>query len=123
MFDSEKDKRKNMRADVHFVVAYGRKYNDDLVDRDVSQTRNISEGGMLMTTSRPFEPMTSLSLNVKLPVYHDSVQVNARVLESRQVHSNLVYFTRLEFTKIDEDKRKAIEQTVAYYTRKNRLSN
>jgi len=123
MVDTEIDKRRSARADVHFVTAYGRISNDSLVDRDVTQTKNISEGGLLLTTSKPFEPSTSLSLKINLPTFADPVQITGTVLESRQIHSNLVYLTRLEFSAMDEQKRKAIQQTVEYYARKKRLQN
>jgi hypothetical protein len=121
MLETEIDKRRSARADVHFVTAYGRISDDKIVDRDVTQTKNISEGGVLLTTSRAFEPSTNLSLKINLPIFTDPVQMTGTVLESRQIHSNLVYLTRLEFSGMDDQKRKAIQQTVEYYARKNRL--
>ena len=123
MLETEIDKRRSARADGHFITAYGRINNDTLVDRDVTQAKNISEGGMLITTSRPFEPSTNLSLKINLPTVAEPVQMTGTVIESRQLHQNLIYLTRLEFSGIDEQKRKAIQQTVEYYSRKNRLQH
>jgi c-di-GMP-binding flagellar brake protein YcgR len=123
MLETEIDKRRSARADVHFITAYGRINSDTIVERDVTQTKNISEGGVLLTTSRPFEPSANLSLKINLPTFAEPVQMTGIVLESKQLHRNLVYLTRLEFIGIDEQKRKAIQQTVEYYSRRNRLQH
>jgi hypothetical protein len=120
---TETDKRKHFRADVRFVVAYGRMNNDSIVDRDVSQTKNISESGMAFTTSHPFDPQTSLMLQIKLPVASESVQVTATVVESKEIRPNFMYFTRVSFSEINDQNRRAIQQTVDYYARKHRLQN
>jgi len=120
MVNAEIDKRRSARADAHFTTSYGRIIEDAIVDRDITQTMNISEVGVLITTSRAFEPATNLSLKINLPA--EPVNVTGTVIESRQLHS-LIYLTRLEFSGIDEQKRKAIQQTVEYYSRKNRFQH
>jgi hypothetical protein len=117
---AETDKRKFPRADARFIVSYGRISYDAIVDRDVSQTRNISEAGAAFTTSRPFAPQTNLMLTIKLPQAAQPVQVTGTVLESKEISPRLVYFTRVNFAEIDDQKRRAIQQTVDHYARRNR---
>jgi c-di-GMP-binding flagellar brake protein YcgR len=119
--DAETEKRKNARADARFIVAYARLDSGKASDRDISQTRNISEGGLALTTSRPFASQTNMTLKIKLPVEAEAVEVSGTVIESKEINRNYVYFTRISFSHIDEQKRRAIQQTVEYYARKNRL--
>ncbi|MFA5099830.1 MAG: PilZ domain-containing protein [Candidatus Omnitrophota bacterium] len=121
--ETETDKRKTSRADVHFMVAYGRMREDTIVDRDISQTKNLSEGGLAFTTSQPFTPQTNLSLKIKLPVTAEPVQITGTVIESREVNPHYIYFTRVTFPEMDEQKRRAIQQTIAYYVRKRSLTH
>jgi hypothetical protein len=121
--ETEIDKRRSYRADVRFMVAYARMQENTLVDRDISQTKNISEGGMAFTTSQPFKPETNLTLNIKLPVTEQPVQITGTVIESKEVSPHYIYFTRVTFSGIDEQKLRAIQQTVAYYARKTRLQH
>jgi hypothetical protein len=121
--ETETDKRKSNRADVRFMVAYGRINEDAIVDRDISQTKNISEGGMALTTSQPFTPHTNLTLNIKLPITETPVLVTGTVMESKEISPRFIYYTRVAFCEIDEPKRRAIQQTIAYYARKIRLQH
>jgi len=121
MNETETDKRHYDRADVHFMVAYGRKIDNNLVDRDLSQTKNISELGMLITTRKAFDASTCLDLKVKLPVKIEPIQITGTVQESREISPNMIYLTRLTFSGIDEQKRKAIQETVQYYARRKSL--
>ncbi len=123
MHQTETDKRKLDRADVHFLVAYGRPSENTLVDRDLSQTKNISEKGMLLTTRKPFDPETRLDLKLKLPINTEPVHLTAKVQESKEISPDLIYLTRLVFADVDEQIRKAIRQTVQYYVRKNTLKS
>jgi len=118
LLETQYDKRKHFRADARFVVSYGRVQHDSIVDRDISQTKNISETGAAFTTSRPFEAKTNLMLQIKLPVVQESVQVFGTVLESREIRPHLVYYTRVTFSEIEAQKRQAIQQIVSHYTRK-----
>ena len=119
--ETETDKRKTHRADVRFMVAYGRIDENTIVDRDISQTKNICEGGMAFTTSQPFTPQTNLTLKIKLPITNEPVQITGTVIESKEISPRFIYFTRVSFAEIDEQKRRAIQQTIAYYARKTRL--
>jgi hypothetical protein len=86
---------------------------------DISQTKNVSLGGMLLTTNREFKVGTSLALEIRLPFDPSPIMLIARVMDSREIIKDLIYDTRLNFLAVDEKHRKAISDTVGYYIKKN----
>lgn len=110
------EKRRYPRISGRFIVSYRIVEEQDNVD--ISQTKNLSLGGMLLTTNRQFAPGTSLALEIRLPFDPNPIMLIGKVVESREVTKNLIYDTRLEFLAIDEKHRKLISQTVNYYIKK-----
>ena len=91
------DKRQHPRRDASLVVSYR---PEDLTARyDITHTRNVSQGGMLLTTARAFGRGVVLAVHVKLTYRgsSSSVQGTAEVVESREVVSCLIYETRVRF--------------------------
>ena len=106
------EKRKYPRASGHFVVSY-RVFNEaDNVD--ISKTKNLSLGGMLLTTNRPFEPGTNLALEIRLPFDAHPILLMGKVVESREISKNMIYDTRIQFVAVDEHHRRVIGGTVEY---------
>ena len=91
---------------------------DESDNIDVSQTKNVCLGGMLLTTNRKFEPGTNLALEIRLPFDPNPIMLIARVLESKEISSNLIYDTRLMFLAVDEKHKRVINETVDYYLKK-----
>ena len=112
------ERRKHPRVSGRFIVSY-RILKDGEYD-DLSQTKNISLGGMLLTTNRQFPPGTVLALEIRLPFDPDPIRVTGKVLESHEVTRNLIYDTRLEFFHMNDRYKKAIHATVDYYLRKDK---
>jgi hypothetical protein len=110
------ERRKYPRIIGRFIVAY--RILEEVDNADISQTKNISLGGMLLTTNRKFEPGTNLNLEIRLPFDPDPIKIIARVLESKEVTKHLIYDTRLQFLTIDEKHIKVIGETVEYYLKK-----
>lgn len=111
------ERRKHPRiSNAHFIVSYRIPQESNNVD--VSQTKNLSLGGMLLTTNREFEPGTNLALEIRLPFDPNPILLVAKVLESRQIIKDLLYDTRLEFLSVDEKHRKLIAKTVEHYLKK-----
>jgi len=110
------ERRKYPRIVGRFIVAY--RVIDEVDKVDISQTKNISLGGMLLTTNRKFDAGTNLSLEIRLPFDPDPIKIIAKVLESKEITKNLIYDTRLMFLTIDEKHIKIITETVNYYTKK-----
>jgi len=110
------ERRKFHRINGRFIVSYRVMEEADSID--ISQTKNISLGGMLLTTNRQFAPGTNLALEIRLPFDPHPIMLIARVLESREITKHLIYDTRLEFLSVDDRHRKAIARTVDYYLTK-----
>jgi c-di-GMP-binding flagellar brake protein YcgR len=111
------ERRKHVRiSNAHFVVSY--RIFEESDNTDVSQTKNLSLGGMLLTTNREFQPGTNLALEIRLPFDPNPIMLVGKVLDSRQIIKDLLYDTRLEFLAVDENHRKVIVKTVEHYLKK-----
>jgi len=110
------EQRKHPRITGRFIVSY--RVLEEVDNTDISQTKNISLGGMLLTTNRKFDPGTKLALEMRLPTDPHPLMLIGKVLESREVTRNLIYDTRIEFLAVDERHRKSITETVSHYSKK-----
>ncbi|MFH1281486.1 MAG: PilZ domain-containing protein [Candidatus Omnitrophota bacterium] len=111
-----KEKRMHPRASGRFIVSYRVIPNNN--NADISQTKNLCLGGMLLTTNCQFPVGTNLALEIRLPFDPDPIMIIAKVLESKEITKNIIYDTRLVFLAIDEKHRLAIGETVGYYLKK-----
>ncbi|MCX5708205.1 MAG: PilZ domain-containing protein [Candidatus Omnitrophica bacterium] len=107
------ERRKNPRARGRFIVSY--RILNEADNIDITQTKNICQGGMLLTTNRRFEPGTSLAVEIRLPFERNPILIIGRVIASQEITKDLIYDTRLEFLAIDENHRTIINKTVDYY--------
>ena len=110
------EKRKYPRASGRFIVSY--RVIPDNSNGDISQTKNLSLGGMLLTTNCQFSAGTNLALEIRLPFDPDPIMIIAKVLESKEISKNIIYDTRLIFLAVDEKHRAIIGETVGYYLKK-----
>jgi len=111
------EKRKHPRVTARFIVSYRIIDNND--SRDITQTKNMSMGGMLLTTNRQFLPGTNLALEIRLPFDPNPIMLIGKVLESKQITRGLIYDTRISFIAVDEKHRNIIAETVNHYLRKD----
>lgn len=110
------EKRKYSRVSARFIVSY--RIMDEADNMDITQTKNISLGGMLLTTNMQFSPGTNLAIAIRLPFDPNPIMLIAKVLESKEITKNLIYDTRLMFLDVDAKHRDVINETVSYYLRK-----
>src|SRR3989338_598177 len=111
------DRRKSPRISARFIVSY--RIMDEVDNVDISQTKNMSMGGMLITTNKKFDSGTNLALEIRLPFDPHPIIMVGKVIDSREITKGLIYDTRLEFLAVDEKHRKLIGQTVEYYLNKS----
>jgi hypothetical protein len=95
------------------VVSYRIKAEVD--NYDITQTRNLSLGGMLLTTNRNFSPGTILAIDVRLPFFIDAISFTGKVLGSKEVVKELIYDTYIQFLDIDSRAEGIVKDTVGYY--------
>ena len=110
------ERRKHPRIFARFIVSY--RVLEQANSVDVSQTKNISVGGMLLTTNKSFPKDTRLALEIRLPFAPRPITLIGKVVESKEVTTGLIYDTRLEFLPIDEKQLKIVKDTVEFHLRK-----
>jgi len=105
------ERRKFARIDGTFVVSY-----TDITTQerksDISQTKNISLGGILFTTDKVFSSGAILKLRLRLPDAPDYINIKVRVVESRQRVKGLLCETRAKFISIREEDKAYISKVV-----------
>ena len=110
MSSNESEKRKHPRVNGHFIVSYSLEEKDDIIE--LSQTKNLSQGGIALSTSIKFNPGTQLVLKLRIPLAQESVKIIGQVVESRKMGKNH-YDTRIQFVTIDEKYRDSLINTIA----------
>lgn len=110
------ERRKFTRVDARFIVSY--RIFEEADNIDITQTKNVSLGGLLLTTNRQFAYGTNLALEIRLPFDPDPIILAGVVIESSEVTKNLIYDTRLSILNVDEKHKKAINKTIDYYLKK-----
>ena len=110
------ERRKQARVNARFIVSY--RIMDEADNIDITQTKNVSLGGMLLTTNKEFSPGINLAISIRLPFDPNPITLIAKVLESKEITKNLIYDTRLIFLDVDEKHKNIINETVSYYLRK-----
>lgn len=111
------EKRRGPRISRNFVVSYRIYGEPDNID--ISQTKNVGEGGMLLTTNRLFDSGTILAIEIKLPFVPTPIRLLGKILESKEIAKNLIYETRLTFTYMDDESKQFVKNTVDYFSKKD----
>ena len=110
------ERRKYHRIEGRFIVSY--RVFEQHQNVDITQTKNLGLGGMLLTTNRQFDEGTKLALEIRLPFDPHPIFIIARVVNSQEITRDLIYDTRLAFVAVDEKHRKIVGDTVDYYLKK-----
>jgi len=107
------ERRKFVRIDGTFVVSYSDVRTPN-PKTDITQTKNISTGGILFTTDRLFAPGTILRLRLRLPDSADYINIKVQVVGSNPLQKgrSLLHETRVKFTGMREEDREAIKRIV-----------
>lgn len=95
------EKRKHFRVNVNFVVSYRIKELPHTYD--LTQTRNASQGGILLTTNKIFEKGTGMAMIIRFPFVPQKIEVTGEVVASKEIVRDLIYETRIKFLDLDED--------------------
>ena len=93
------ERRQYPRAETTLVVSYRVKAVSH--GYDISQSTNVSQGGMLLKTNKAFDRGTCLDLTIRLPLIQDPIRVKGPVVISEQVVPNLIYDTRIQFGRLE----------------------
>ena len=107
------ERRKFVRIDKTYIVSY-RDLSAKELKSDVTQTKNISVGGLLLTTDKQLSPETVLIVKLRLPGASDYINIKVKVVESKQRANTVFYETRVKFIGIREEDRDAIRKIVEF---------
>ena len=103
---TKQDRRKSPRANTNVVIRYHILEEQD--NFDLSQTKNLGQGGILLTTNRYFNPGTHLAMTVFFPFLHKELEIIGEVVDSRVVVEGLIYETHVRFQDLDEQVQKQL---------------
>jgi len=94
------ERRKYPRVDSNIVISYH--IQGEYGNYDLSQTKNISQGGILFTTNREFKTGMHLGMTVLFPFLDDKIEIVGEVISSREVLKDFVYETRIKLDDLKE---------------------
>jgi hypothetical protein len=97
----DKEKRKHPRIDSKFMINY--KLDSPLTEYDLTQTENISQGGVLLTINKKFEKGTVLAMIIRFPLLPQKIETKGEVVDAKQKGSGQFYETRVKFLDLDEE--------------------
>ena len=103
---SGKEQRKYGRVDCRFLTSFLMSGAGDKVE--ITQSKNMSLGGILLTTSKPIKKAAIVNLEIRLPGASSPVLVSGKVIESTRNVNSLFYNTRFEFSSPSENDKEII---------------
>ncbi len=104
--DVQSERRAHRRTETNLVVSYRSKCTGS--SYDISQSKNLSQGGMLLTTIRAFTGGALLTMTLRLPHMPDAIEVLGKVVMSKEIVRDLIYDTHVQFARLDERARKQL---------------
>ncbi len=94
------ERRRYPRTNAAFLISYKNMHSDS--DFNISQTVNISQGGMLLTTSELFPKGTMLKMLTSFPFFSQRISLSGKVVRQREVARGLIYETGIEFANLEQ---------------------
>lgn len=104
------NKRKYPRQKAGYFVSY--RVKDKKGVYDISRTKNLSQGGMLITTGKKFEKGIQLEMMMNFPLIRQRIKITGVVLSSREVVKDSIYETRLRYVGLNESFFKKLGQFI-----------
>ncbi len=106
------ERRKHPRMTANFVISY--RIKQDSTNSDLSQSRNVSQSGMLLTTNRHFSKGTNLLMTIRFPFLPKKIKIEGEVVNSKEVVKGIIYNTNIKFFGLEE----AIAKELASFIKK-----
>ncbi|MBD3264036.1 MAG: hypothetical protein GF375_02915 [Candidatus Omnitrophica bacterium] len=99
--NNPQERRRYSRMDGKFVVSY--KIKNSAMGYDLSQTRNVCQKGLMLTTGRYFEKGVVLEMSIRFPFIIQKIKVNGEVVDCKEVVGGRLYETRVKLLDLDEN--------------------
>lgn len=109
--DIKFERRKFKRINRNYIVSYAPVKSEE-IKFDISQTKNLSEGGLLFITDRKFDKDVVLKLKLKLPEFLDYVIVQVQVIDSARMAKGMMNETRVRFVEAEQKVIESIRKLV-----------
>ena len=107
------EKRQFDRIECRFLTSYRLCEGADVTD--TTQLKNLSAGGVLLTTCQPLEKGALCALKIRVPFARERLAPTGIVVESREVIRGLVYNTRFKFSDVSETDRRVLGEILACF--------
>lgn len=95
------ERRRHGRVEANLVVSYRRGGSPD--DFEMTQSRNVGPGGILLITDKGFTRGERLDMRVRFPFDNGDRQVLGEVAKCVRIVKDSLYFTRVRFIDLDEE--------------------
>jgi len=109
--DVKSERRRFKRINGNYIVSYAPIKGAE-AKFDVSQTKNLSEGGLLFISDKNFEKDVVLKIKLRLPEFTDYVILQMQVIDSKQLAKGRMYETRGRFIEVEDKVKAAIRRLV-----------
>jgi c-di-GMP-binding flagellar brake protein YcgR len=119
MRNNDEARRKFPRTSHTYTISFKRHDEPD-ANWDISNSRNLSLGGALFLSSRPFSPETLLDIRLKIPTDNRQCCCKAKVVRCEGPFNNTFYKIAVCFTEIDPDYAEKIGMSVGFFLTKNK---
>jgi hypothetical protein len=108
------EKRAHERFLRNYVLTYHEKNNPEK-QYSVTQLKNLSIGGLCFITDQHFEKNVELSLALQTPYVSETTYLSGIVLESHEKVTDMLYETRIEFTKLTPESKFLLNKLIEFF--------
>ena len=92
-----------------YVISYAHLEGNEL-KFDLSQTKNLSEGGLLFIADRAFKEGAILKIKLRLPEFPDYVMAKLQIIASQKLLIGNMYGVRGKFVEMEQKVKDSIKR-------------
>ncbi|UCC95610.1 MAG: PilZ domain-containing protein [Candidatus Omnitrophota bacterium] len=107
---SAADRRKYPRLPTTYIVRYKPRYSK--TNYEVTQTKNISLGGIFLLTPKMLKQGQQLEMHIQFPFARKKIMVLARVISCEKLARGEIYETRLKFIEMSEETKQKLAEII-----------
>lgn len=103
------ERRQYIRIKKNFIISYSVRESPEH-KHTITQLKNIGMGGMCFIAPEHYAPSAKISIEFKTPHFADTLQVNAKVLESHMKVPGMIYETRVLFDELTAHAKEVLQR-------------
>ena len=112
--ENPEEKRKYKRFKKHFLLRYFDIRTPHL-KMELTQLKNISQGGMCFVTAQPFEEGTKMGVEMNTPFLTNATVLEGVVRGCNEKVKNMIYETRLEFDNLNTEASVVLDKLMDFF--------